>query len=137
MITWIQTHLLAGGLSALGLAVVFVAKHWGPSLARKYAGTWLTAAANPDITDPEDKADVTVIIKASMRIAARRMGSAAGTAKMNWVVDYVCAKTSMKREDVACIAQGVYDAFKDELKVIGNAADPAPVAPAAPPAANP
>lgn len=131
MITWIQAHILAGGLTAAGFVLAFVAKKWGPSLARKYAGAWLTAAANPDITDPEDKADVVIIIKASMRIAARRMGSAAGTAKMNWVVDYVCAKTSMKREDVACIAQGVYDAFKDELKVIGNAAETA--APPAPP----
>lgn len=128
MMDWIQAHLLIAGVSTLSVAAIWAAKRYGAGIARKYAGAWLTAAVNPDITDPADKSDVVIIIKASMRIAARRMGSAAGTAKMAWVVDYVCAKTSLKREDVACIAQGVYDAFKEELKAIGGASEDPPAA---------
>lgn len=128
MMDWIQAHLLIAGVSTLSVAAIWAAKKYGAAIARKYAGAWLTAAVNPDITDPADKMDVVIIIKASMRIAARRMGSADGAAKMAWVVDYVCAKTSLKREDVACIAQGVYDAFKEELKAIGGASEDPPAA---------
>lgn len=112
------------------LIAVPLAKKFLPQLAKKYADIFLRAAINPDINNPEDKADIVIILQASMRIAARRMGSSSGVEKMNWVVDYVCARTRMKREDVAAIAQGVYDAIRDELKEHGQLVPkPQPVEP--------
>ncbi len=115
MIDWIQAHVIHLGVGTFMLIAMPLAKKFMPTLARKYADIFLQAAINPDINDPEDKADVVIILKASMRIAARRMASKPGQEKMAWVVEYVCARTKLNRVDVQAIAQGVYNSIKDEL----------------------
>lgn len=126
---WVQTHLIHMGAVIFIPLAMWAAKKWLPALAQKYADIFLKAMVNPDITDPYIKEQVIVITKAAMRIAEHTMGGKAGADKMAWCVDYVCSKTSLKREDVAAIAQGIYDGMRSELKEHGaNQLPPAPPA---------
>lgn len=113
---WIKEHVLSGALLVFIPILVWGAKKYIPSLAKKYADLFLQAMVNPDITDPFIKEQVIIIVKAAMRIAEHTMEAQTGQVKMAWVVDYVCAKTRLKREDVQFVAQGVYDSIREELK---------------------
>jgi hypothetical protein len=125
---WIKTHVIMGSMAVITPVLLWGAKKYLPGLVKKYSDIFLSALVNPDITDPFIKEQVTVIIKAAMKIAEHTMGEKAGTDKMAWVVDYVCAKTSLKREDVQTIAQGIYDSIRQEL---ADHAKDIPIAPAA------
>ena len=128
---WIREHLMMGGIAVFLPIAMWAAKKYIPTLAKKYADLFLQAMVNPDITDPYIKEQVIIIVKAAMRIAEHTMGEKTGTDKMAWVVDYVCAKTSLKREDVQAVAQGVYDGIREELKA--HSADMVKIVDAVPP----
>jgi hypothetical protein len=119
MLDWLKVHAVALGVFSVMPIILWAAKKFLPTLARKYTDIFLKAMCNPDITDPYIKEQVVVITKAAMRIAEHTMQEKAGQERMTWVVDYVCAKTSLKREDVVAIAQGIYDGIKAELKEHG------------------
>jgi len=125
MFDWIQAHLTALGIGAVVSLAIPLAKKRLPALAKNWTSSLLTALVNPDLHDPQDKEDVITIMKAAMRIAARRMTGRGGKDKMAWVISYTCSKTGLKREDVEAIAQGVYDSIAGELKAHGTAATPA------------
>ncbi|MGD9642759.1 MAG: hypothetical protein AB7V08_08475 [Elusimicrobiales bacterium] len=127
MFDWIQTHLTALSIGAVATLAIPLAKQKLPALAKTWTSSLLTALVNPDLQDPQDREDVTTIMKAAMRIAARHMIGRGGKDKMAWVISYTCSRTGLKREDIEAIAQGVYDSIASELKAHG-----APDTPAAP-----
>lgn len=120
MFDWIYSHLAALGITSLiALAVTPFLKKKLPALAKKWSSAILSSLVNPDLADPEDKADVVIIMKAAMRISARRMKGRAGREKMEWVISYTCSRTALKRSDIEVIAQGVYESIAGELAAYG------------------